>query len=398
MGREGSGVIITSESSVEITFTYRGIRCRERIKVTPTPANIKRVVQHRAAIMDAINRGVFDYRVTFPDSKNLHKFIERKGEILTVTAYLDAWLERQRKHLKASTYDGYRKIVNNHLIPEFGKMILTDIKRLHVKNYCAKLTTSNKSIKNRLSVLSAALNEALQDDLIETNPLFSWQYKNKEAPDKIDDVDPFTAEEQKLIFEKLSGQELNFFQFAFWTGMRTSELIGLEWGDVDWIRGVIEVRRALTTAAIQTKITGEIPKTRAGKREVKLLAPAMAALMAQKAHTFIAGEQIFNNPRTTMRWGGDSPIRKIWKRALLLAKVRYRRPYQTRHTFASMMLTAGESPMWVAQQMGHKDWTMIAKVYGKWIKDAMPDAGDKAVEMFGNAGKKAVISRLKQAI
>ena len=218
------------------------------------------------------------------------------------------------------------------------------------------------------------------------------------APDKIDDVDPFTLEEQKLIFEKLSGQELNFFQFAFWTGMRTSELIGLEWGDVDWIRGVIEVRRALTTAAIQTKLGGEIPKTRAGKREVKLLAPAMAALTAQKAHTFIAGEQIFNNPRTKMRWGGDSPIRKIWKRALLLAKVRYRRPYQTRHTFASMMLTAGESPMWVAQQMGHKDWTMIAKVYGKWIKDAMPDAGNKAVEMFGNAGKKAVISRLKQAI
>lgn len=47
-----------------------------------------------------------------------------------------------------------------------------------------------------------------------------------------------------------------------------------------------------------------------------------------------------------------------------------------------MMLTAGESPMWVAQQMGHKDWTMIARVYGKWIKDAQPEAGNKAVAMF----------------
>ncbi len=68
--------------------------------------------------------------------------------------------------------------------------------------------------------------------------------------------------------------------------------------------------------------------------------------------------------------------------------MRYRRPYQTRHTYASMMLTAGESPVWVAQQMGHSDWAMIARIYGRWVRDAVPDAGAKAVEMFaGNAGK-----------
>jgi integrase len=69
------------------------------------------------------------------------------------------------------------------------------------------------------------------------------------------------------------------------------------------------------------------------------------------------------------------------------AGVRYRRPYQTRHTYASMMLSAGESPMWVAQQMGHSDWTVIARIYGRWIPEAAPDAGQKAVKIFGqNAG------------
>ena len=48
-----------------------------------------------------------------------------------------------------------------------------------------------------------------------------------------------------------------------------------------------------------------------------------------------------------------------------------------------MMLSAGESPMWVAQQMGHADWTMIARVYGRWIPDAVPDAGQKVVATFG---------------
>jgi len=47
-----------------------------------------------------------------------------------------------------------------------------------------------------------------------------------------------------------------------------------------------------------------------------------------------------------------------------------------------MMLSAGEHPMWVAKQMGHSDWTMIAKVYGKWMPDANKMAGQKAVNLF----------------
>ena len=62
--------------------------------------------------------------------------------------------------------------------------------------------------------------------------------------------------------------------------------------------------------------------------------------------------------------------------------MRYRYPYQTRHTYASMMLSAGENPLWVAAQMGHKDWSMIARVYGKWIPEADPLAGAKAVTLW----------------
>ena len=63
--------------------------------------------------------------------------------------------------------------------------------------------------------------------------------------------------------------------------------------------------------------------------------------------------------------------------------VRYRYPYQTRHTYASMMLSAGEHPMWVAKQMGHKDWTMIARVYGRCMPDADAGAGSRAESIFG---------------
>ena len=55
---------------------------------------------------------------------------------------------------------------------------------------------------------------------------------------------------------------------------------------------------------------------------------------------------------------------------------------------ASMMLMAGESPQWIASQVGHTDWTFTARTYSRFIPDDAPDAGEKAVQRWGNAGKK----------
>ncbi|WP_230371034.1 tyrosine-type recombinase/integrase [Paludibacterium denitrificans] len=85
---------------------------------------------------------------------------------------------------------------------------------------------------------------------------------------KDDDVDPFTQEEQSAILAQLTGHGHNLLKFAFWTGMRTSELVALEWSDIDFVRGYARVTKALTQAAMDF----ETPKTRAGKRDVKLLA------------------------------------------------------------------------------------------------------------------------------
>jgi integrase len=200
------------------------------------------------------------------------------------------------------------------------------------------------------------------------------------VPKDRDAIDPFSKEEHAVILQNLTGQGRNLIQFAFWTGMRTSELVALDWTDVDFVRGVVVVSRAMTQQSKEAEVT----KTDAGNREVKLLAGALEALVAQKKHTWLAGNEIFQNPQTMARWAGDQPIRKtLWTWALKKGGVRYRYPYQTRHTFASMMLSAGEHPMWVARQMGHADWTMIARVYGKWMPDADKLAGSRAESVFG---------------
>jgi len=394
MGRDGRGVKAASETSIEITFMFRGVRCRERVPLKPTPANLKRAEQHRAAILHAITAGTFDYATTFPDSPRAKLFARQPGDVKTVESYLETWLEGQRKHLKASTFNGYRKIVEHQLVPWFGEKMLSDVKRKDVREKLDEIESGNKTLANIQSVLRKAFDDAVEAEMIDTNPLAGWRYARKEAPKEKDEVDPFTTDEQKAILKTLEGQGRNLIQFALWTGLRTSELVALDWGDIDWVRGQVRVTRALTQSSDEAEVT----KTTSGRRDVKLLGPAREALEAQKAFTLLKGQEVFQNPRTGERWEGDQPIRKtLWARALTKAGVRYRRPYQTRHTYASMMLSAGEHPMWVSRQMGHSDWTMIARVYGRWMPDADQGAGGKAEQLFGKNGSLMPASPSKTA-
>ncbi|WP_316153605.1 site-specific integrase [Cupriavidus sp. BIC8F] len=292
--------------------------------------------------------------------------------------YLVAWLERQKNHLKASTVEGYREILGRLVIPRFGKLKLTELTRTAFRGWFDKMTCGNKRLANIQSVIRKALTDAVQDGLIESNPLYGYRYRKAEPPKEDDDVDPFDAEEQQAIIAAAPEQAGNMFEFAFWTGLRTSELVAEQWSDVDWRKGEVIVRRAKTSAAEVAEDT----KTKSGRRAVKLLGPALAALEAQKPYTFLANKEIWHDPRYNKPWVGDAAIRVVWTSTLRRAKVRYRKPYQTRHTYASMMLSAGEHPMWVAKQIGHSSPDFTMRVYGRWIPSADPDAGGKAVAKF----------------
>jgi integrase len=379
--RQYEGVRAASASTIEIDFYYQDARCRERLKLQPTPANLKRASQHRAAVLDAIDKGTFDYATTFPNSV---RRVSNRSAPLTVGEYLNQWYTREQEQYKHSVRADMRRTVKL-LSDGIGLIYLDELKRADVREWCATMTCGNKRLSNIQSVLRHALHQAVsEDELIDVNPMVGWKYERRDAPKADDDVDPFTAEEQAAILMQADGQGRNLIQFNLWTGMRPSEVCALQWPDIDWVAGHARVWRAITQGSTEA----EEPKTKAGIRDVKLLQPALDALLAQKQHTFLAGAHIFHNPRTDAPWAGDQPIRHgLWTRTLRLAGVRYRRPYQTRHTYASMMLTAGESPMWVAQQMGHRDWGMIRRIYGRWISDAQPDAGLRAEALFGGTLK-----------
>ena len=244
-GNKYPGVTPTSGASIEITFTYRGQRCRERLRLTPTPANLKKASNHRAAIIDAIDKGQFDYRVTFPESKRAKEFYAVPGDAQTMDSYLDAWLDRKKTEVKASTYVGYKDTVISHLAANLGRIMLSELTRAQIVEICRKWSVADKTVRNRLSVLRSALDDAVQDGLINISPMYGWKYRstNPQKKKKAEHVEPFTASEQKAILKQLSGQDYNVFKFMFWTGLRTSEVVGLNWGDIDWHKE-IHVSRA----------------------------------------------------------------------------------------------------------------------------------------------------------
>lgn len=383
MGR--GGVRPASKSSIEIDFYYRGVRCRERVRLPPTPRNLRYAENLKGEIENAIARGTFNYADHFPDSPRAKQLSKMPGDTTSLADYLERWLQREKQNTKASTWEGYRKIIQGRLIPAFGELTLTGLRRKHVLDWLDKQTASKKTLGNILSPLRIALDDAVDAELIEHNPLAGWKLRRRnDKRRRHDSVDPFTSEEREAILSTLNGQGRNLIQFAFWTGLRTSELCALEWSDIDFVRGFVRINKALTQHSDEPEDT----KTDAGEREVKLLSPALEALKAQKAHTYLAGVEVFQNPRTGERWTGDQPIRKtLWQPALKRAGVRYRRPYQTRHTYASMMLMAGEHVMWVSRQMGHADWAFTARTYARFIPDDMPDAGSKAEIEWSASGQ-----------
>ena len=205
--------------------------------------------------------------------------------------------------------------------------------------------------------------------------------KDEKAPD------PFTTDEIEKIICNLDAPMGNQMTFAFWTGLRTGEIIGLRASDLQLDKNRILVRRSVSRGVLKTTKTNK-------QRWVHLLPPAKAALEAQLALFGAPGGWVFPNPFTKQRWKNESKITRRWKRALAAAGIRYRRPYQTRHTFASMHLSSGENVMYVAQQMGHADWSMLIKVYGHWI----PSGGLQAAGSLVAAAQTEKWQRLRSIL
>ena len=357
--------------SIQLDFQYKGVRCRETLKIPPTASNLKFARRKRETILFEMEKGTFRYTEHFPKSRRAKIFGET--ESISISEALDRFLDTKLRTCEPSTYKTYKSAIEQHLRPTFGLLPINELTTAVVREWIANLSISNKRINNVLIPLRGVCADAFADGVIERDPMARIRNLNHRAKEP----HPFSFDEVQAILDAAQGQVRNLFQFAFFTGLRTSELIAIEWADINQDQGIAHIRRAVVLGQVKR------PKTKSGERDVLLLPPALEALKAQQPFTRFQGHRIFYNPKTAKPWANDEQIRlQFWKPLIKRAGVHYRPAYNTRHTYASMMLTAGENPMWVAHQMGHSDWGMIRKVYGRWIADNDRSGGQKLMDVW----------------
>lgn len=367
--RSGQGNLRTRGDSFIFDFTFENQRYRIAFPLSPKKKSNWIAAKNKlASIQHDIALGVFDFAAHFPGHPRSLKL--KKSRDILISECLSVWLRYKAKHCEVSTLRGYRSAIDYYLKPVFGKILLADLTANDLRKWMHTLTISNQRINNVLIPLRGVYADAYADELIDRNPFD----RLRQLPRVSAQVEPFSIAEIQSILDACEGQIRNIFEFAFWTGLRTSELIALRWCDVDLVRGTAMIHR------VRTKFGEKMStKTQSGMRTLELLLPALLVLKRQldfsgKHHS------VFLNPRTDAPWTHDGPLRKTaWVKAMKASGVKYRKPYATRHTFASLMLSAGINPLWVAKQMGHKDWGMIRKVYGRWIQGA-----DESIEIKVN--------------
>ena len=372
MASKYPGVTLNGKK-LRITFTFMGEVCREQFGSDTSIQSWKSAALHRAKIVQSIEAGTFVYSDYFPESKKLAKFGNTKAKKnYTFKDVVELYLATETT-LADSTFAGYKSALRSFWVPQLGERLIRTISYSELLKAAIDPKAKEKTYNNRLCALRRAYRLAEVDGIIENNP--AKLLEDKEVQPSV--PDPFEQEEMIAILTYMRNnyhpQAFHLFAFAFATGLRTSELLGLQWDAIDWNNGMVCVKQALVKNRIKGTKTGKV-------RHIELPPLAMAALEGQKEYTFDSDHQrVFCNPLKNIPYCKDDVIRtRYWHPALKALGLKPRKAYTTRQTFCSLQLSKGANHLYIKEQMGHGTLVMIDKHYGKYLPKAADNA-EKAI-------------------
>lgn len=372
-------------------FFFQGQRCREQTSLEDSLSNRKRLEKLLARIEAEIAAGTFDYLRYFPNSKraallSAREIASEKTPVATAVAavlpdahqpsmpvpvsmptfkdFAETWYRETEVSWRKSHQRTIRDILDRRLIPEFGEKVVGQITKADIMAFRSTLakvpgrkssTLKAKSINAIMTPLRQILNEAA--DRFE----FNTPYRNiKPLKVQKGDIEPFTLEEVQKILGAVRADFANYYTVRFFTGMRTGEIDGLKWKYVDLKNRMILVRESI--------VAGEqdYTKTDGSQREIQLSGVVYDAFVAQAKVSQEKSEYVFCN-RAGEPFDHNNITKRVWYPLLRFLGLKERRPYQSRHTAATLWLASGENPLWIARQLGHTSTEMLFKVYGRFV-------------------------------
>lgn len=365
---------------IQVRITYKGEEIRPTLNLKPTAANLKHAARQRETIVREIDAGVFDMAKHFPDYRFRAK---HQPESLASGRTLEEWGEvyeaLSARSLGFSTLAIYMRHFKAYWSSAWGKLPPSRVSHEMILRRLAEL--SEDRFDEATGKVHRGLGSKTQNNImIPLRGVFELACK---PPSQIADPtigitnlrvqrkppDPFAPDEVEIVLEhitRLEGAEMaDWFEFAFFAGLRTSEQIALRWVNVDL--------RTLTIIVKEARVMGEDKDTTKTfvERSVELNDRAAKALERQRARTQLQphGRVFATAGDPSKAWHDDQVQWRAWVRVLRLSGVRYRAPKEARDTSVTMALQAGANPVWVAAQHGHSVPVMM-RDYAKWIPAA----------------------------
>lgn len=349
-------------------FRYLGKRCREQTMLADTPANRKKLQKVLDRIEAEITLGTFNYNEYFPSGSQVQAIGKLQAGRSDIKAprfgeFAELWFDEKCMEWRQSHINTVRQTLNKHLLPHFGKQEVSAITKADILAFRSVLgkvpgqkgqSLSATRINHIMTPLRMILNEAA-DRFEFTSPFLG--IKSLKVPKT--DVEPFTLQEVMQIISAVREDFRSYFTVRFFTGMRTAEIDGLQWKYVDFDRRQILIR--------ETWVSGKLDYTKndGSQREIDMSGPVYDALQEQFKQTGNKPFVFCTREGTPHEYRNIS--NRVWYPLLRHLGLRERRPYQTRHTAATLWLAAGENPEWIARQMGHTTTEMLFRVYSRYV-------------------------------
>lgn len=315
---------------------------------------------------------------------------------LTVREFLvDKWLPSSKHSVEASTYASYEGHVYKYILPEFGTVLLRDLKTNDVSVFYGRLTQapggrggrclSPKTCHNIGITLHTALESAVPDYVTRNAATGAKTVK----ADRVE-MKTWTQHELRTFLDSVADDPWA----ALWrlyaaTGMRRGEALGLRWRDVDFKHATVLVERSLKS--VSYKIV--VGSTKTDRPRTISLDPwtlqALKKLHAQQAKELLAlGARL--SPKSYVFTGEPGePIHpdKVTARfAVLREKAKPALPpirlHDLRHTWATLALEAGVPMVVVSKQLGHANEAITADVYTHVKPHVLEDAAERVAALF----------------
>lgn len=305
------------------------------------------------------------------------KYEDAHGQIgssakITVDAWFSYWItEIKEKTVRWSTLRSYRDRYEKNVREIIGNMSIGDVKPMHCQNILNIMDNqgyAGASMERTRVTLSAMFTDACENDIIATNPV-KKSVKCPKQKNKNTSVLTLNMQERFLTAAQKS-VHYNHYLFVLQTGIRSSELRGLKWSDIDFQNRKIHIRRNVTHDSKHNKfITGEL-KTLSGQRDIPMTQTAYDLLMELKSRPTPFGpegglpefgEHVFlnRNGRLIPNSNYNQYIEKICQKA----GIDRISMHTLRHTFATRCIESGMKPKTLQKILGHANIAMTMDLY-----------------------------------